>query len=997
MPEEFETALNKPISVFFSYSHKDESLMKELDNHLSVLKRNSLIIEWHDRKITPGEKWEQQIADRLNEAQIILLLISSDFLASDYCYEKEMKRALEREERGEAVVIPIILRPCSWEDGPFKKLQALPKDAKAVTEWPNQDAAFTNIEAGIRATVNRLRQKPATPALAPKPLLSSLQEFAAERRRQDVAEIKVANPYLLGDQFVGRKKELDDLTDWLVNGEDSVFCICDLGGTGKSALVWHWLNQETTRTALAERDIEQFWCSFYARDYDAKQFLSKLAEKLGGAMIGQSRTETAQRELQQFILQRLMNQKWLLVLDGLEREMGAFANPENLQKDSEEQDCRNENGEVWPQEKDIRDNIFADFLRQLPTTQAKVLLTSRLFPENLNELPGVRCYPFEPMSPEDAEAVWNRFCTPDGSARQREFFESVGFHPQVISVVAAAVNEPSLRLSDWFNSDDFSETERQMCLNATPTTARRHRWLDLATRDVMRNRRDAWMTLCYIVRHSTASSVDALMDSLVDRDGTGESLPGRFQSEMKLRDELNYLVKRRLIGVGESNGEEMVDVHPVIRGQVWDYIQTQYARGGEAGQELMRHLELKDSREFRLRLLDLSDLNEGIPLLKEFAESDEPSDLLGVLGSFYPSPQPGKRPWLAGLPALRLRKDQAWLLYRTGHELMTQGVWKESTAVFNRAVIAYELCGDWRSIEECRRSHNWQSLYGGELWDAERELLEKGEGKHTPYWLALLMSIRQHDRAAELLQSLPAETSRWTLQTTAEAWFYLDDYNRAAELARQAWDRQEKEKDSIGQTLWEAVTMGLALVRLDRFDEAEVHLNFAKARGTGWAYNLVPMFALAGFIELEYRRAMQIKPARERLAALAKADQVYKQYGKFDQHDSFQIPAAEAHLAMAQIHLARNERDKSLELAQRALQVASGSHPPFQYRSVVKRATEFLTAKLQQPAPPVASPNREAINHDKRLRDWIETRPKNEAVKEFDDGEEFDEGVDVFE
>jgi hypothetical protein len=145
-----------PIEVFFSYSHKDEDLCVELVKHLSILKRQGVIQDWHDRKIGAGKEWEGEIDTHLNTAGVILLLISSDFLASDYCYDKEMNRALERHEAGEACVIPIILRPVDWEGAPFGKLQALPKDAKPVTSWPDQDQAFLNVAQGIRAAVKEL-------------------------------------------------------------------------------------------------------------------------------------------------------------------------------------------------------------------------------------------------------------------------------------------------------------------------------------------------------------------------------------------------------------------------------------------------------------------------------------------------------------------------------------------------------------------------------------------------------------------------------------------------------------------------------------------------------------------------------------------------------------------------------------------------------------------------------------------------------------------------
>ena len=108
---------------------------------------------------------------------------------------------------------------------------------------------------------------------------------------------------------------------------------------------------------------------------------------------------------------------------------------------------------------------------------------------------------------------------------------------------------------------------------------------------------------------------------------------------------------------------------------------------------------------------------------------------------------------------------------------------------------------------------------------------------------------------------------------------YLDQYERAAGLARQALDRREKEPASVQQLLWEKVTLGLALVRLGRDDEAIEHLDFANDRGTGWCYNLVPMFALAGLIEYQFAQAM--KPGRsgfDRRQQLFIAENVYKRF-----------------------------------------------------------------------------------------------------------------------
>lgn len=142
-----------PIEVFCAYARKDEILRSELEKHLSPLQRQGLIALWDDRHIVPGTDWTQGIHHHLNSASMILLLISPDFLASNYCYDIEMQSALERHKRGEAYVVPIILRSVDWQHSPFAHLQCLPLDGKPVTEWDSQDAAFRAIIEGLRRTI----------------------------------------------------------------------------------------------------------------------------------------------------------------------------------------------------------------------------------------------------------------------------------------------------------------------------------------------------------------------------------------------------------------------------------------------------------------------------------------------------------------------------------------------------------------------------------------------------------------------------------------------------------------------------------------------------------------------------------------------------------------------------------------------------------------------------------------------------------------------------
>ncbi|MCB0197179.1 MAG: SUMF1/EgtB/PvdO family nonheme iron enzyme [Anaerolineae bacterium] len=146
----------KPLKIFFAYARADQALRDELDMHLAFLRRSNLIEGWYDGNISAGEEWQQAIDHHLHTADIILLLVSPNFIASDYCYDVEMKKAMVRHEAGEAVVIPVILRPCRWKYAPFGKLQALPKDARPIIRWANSDDAFDSVAETIDTIVRQL-------------------------------------------------------------------------------------------------------------------------------------------------------------------------------------------------------------------------------------------------------------------------------------------------------------------------------------------------------------------------------------------------------------------------------------------------------------------------------------------------------------------------------------------------------------------------------------------------------------------------------------------------------------------------------------------------------------------------------------------------------------------------------------------------------------------------------------------------------------------------
>lgn len=146
------TPTPKQVEIFLSYSHQDAELKDHFLNHMAILGRGRAdrAIVWHDLDIRAGDNWRQGIGTHLQTADIIILLISASFIASDYCYSNEMVAAMVRHDRGEAKVVPIIVKPAVWHDAPFHKLQALPHNAKPVNTWPNEDLAWVDVVNEIK-------------------------------------------------------------------------------------------------------------------------------------------------------------------------------------------------------------------------------------------------------------------------------------------------------------------------------------------------------------------------------------------------------------------------------------------------------------------------------------------------------------------------------------------------------------------------------------------------------------------------------------------------------------------------------------------------------------------------------------------------------------------------------------------------------------------------------------------------------------------------------
>jgi tetratricopeptide (TPR) repeat protein len=995
------------VDIFYSYARADSPHLKNLITAIAPLRRSGLIgQDFYDEKILPGNDYREDIKKYLNRSHLVLLLVSAKFFSSDYCYEIELPLALERMNKGEARVIPIIIKACDWnhEILPTGRFNVLPESGKPVTDttaWPEEDAAWTNVVQGIRKvaeeiTSNGLYRAPA-----------DIDLYQDSRRAEEYRAFRGDNPYLLvptsddEDGFRGRKKELRDLDEWFNDPNirpKPLLCLSNLGGTGKSALVWRWFENEQTLAKLVSQRRYRFWTTFYARNYDYHAFIRSLAETLGmvrafSRSIFEDHTSKKTEQLADLIIERMREEPWLLVIDGLEREMGAFKNPDHFLIDSEEQDKRNELNRIPSSDQRIRSITLSNFLHQLSETKAKVLITTRIFPE---ELKGVaEDYPFGPMSMEDASSLWQVWCEDASSKMLKDFFRLIDYHPQVISVVAATVKQSKLAFEEWF--EEFQDDERQKCLDEKVTkTERRHRWLELATSDLKEKfGRHAWLTLCYIVSRSEASDFNDLVAALVRDQSDGEQgIRGRFRDRKALNQVLSELQERRLLGYNEER--ELIDIHPVIRGMVMDYILGQFVTEGECDKDLFDLINSTgDLNDLLIRFIANPDYEkESVALERIFEKIGEEVPgaqgmRLNLLRRLYSRNASLEDAWMVGLPEIRYRREQAIILKKTAQELVVRGLsddWQQSEVVLRRAMAAFRLVGDEEEVEQCLQSHDWQSLYGGRIRKTEFRLLREIVGRNNSfskvqvYWLALVLAIRQaRPIVEELLSKLEQEaSSRWELQTLAESWYYLDNNQKAVELAQKALSSNEKVVTT--QILWEKLTRGLALVRLaetpDQFDAAKSDLDETYEMGAGIGYNVITMFALSGKMEMELRSVDKFPVLPIEISQKIKS--LYRRYIESDPNTRHTLPASEARLTLALINYKLSNHKDALEYAKQSIRIASGDKPRFGYWSVIQRVCRGFDLELPETTKTI-----EEEDHEIELNRWVRCFVEKDGMKEI--------------
>lgn len=236
--------------AFISYSHRDADLLSQLHEHLSVLQREGLLETWTDREILPGSIIDDDVDVAIADAPLFLLLVSASFIASNYCYEREFARALERQQTGAAKIVPIIVRECDWDIQPLRQFKALPYDGRAVVSrhWHTPDEGFRSVVEGLRPLLQNPQDVPsrgARPTSRPK----SKEKFVPDER------------HVTEEQRAVLKKACEEIVDRLTaryaKGPEEVA----KRAKGRSfGIVWTQFNEEfgTTEHGLSSLPRELF-------------------------------------------------------------------------------------------------------------------------------------------------------------------------------------------------------------------------------------------------------------------------------------------------------------------------------------------------------------------------------------------------------------------------------------------------------------------------------------------------------------------------------------------------------------------------------------------------------------------------------------------------------------------------------------------------------------------------------------------------------------------
>jgi hypothetical protein len=145
-----------PLKLFLSYAHEDRDIVAELRKHLAPLRYEQIVTDWYDLELIPGQDWDREILSQLESSDLVLVMVSADFVASKYAYGRELSLALDLHDQERLRMLPVICRNCRWQNLPFSRLQVLPEGAVAISSWENRDDAFVSVVLGVERVAREI-------------------------------------------------------------------------------------------------------------------------------------------------------------------------------------------------------------------------------------------------------------------------------------------------------------------------------------------------------------------------------------------------------------------------------------------------------------------------------------------------------------------------------------------------------------------------------------------------------------------------------------------------------------------------------------------------------------------------------------------------------------------------------------------------------------------------------------------------------------------------
>ena len=757
--------------------------------------------------------------------------------------------------------------------------------------------------------------------------------------------------YSLSDRFFGREAEVRELDAWIAEADSpvGVRCICALGGSGKSALAWHWVSHAPFRQ-LGFRGV--FWCSFYEKNFNFPEFLRRSLEWCGQGNTDEIKTLT-RTELERRLLQVLKDEPFVFVLDGLERLMNGYAIVFDRAVDLDAVRAGKEETEVTQTDRQLTDPRSAAFLKRLTRAmKSKVVITTRLAPAELEEEPGVavqgaKFMMLRGLAPEEVTQLWGSILPQDGiDTELAAIFALCDNHPLVVSILARS----AARAHGWRKwRADARHADFVPASSATPMEARAH-VIGMCLRDLDER--------SYDVLGALATSGKAMSLPLLGRILQGSSeLSGdrRWTSEEQVRGELDALVALGFVGATKADDGTMeYDVHPVVRGAVWNLMTD--ARGE-------RHLRHALSEFFatpdRKDPNDGIDLNRAITLFRLLVQSDEvdrawemyfnklwwPLAVINdhrTLLDLFELLLPGGDP-LQLLP-LKSRREQANSSDVLGSLLMQAGNRDVSQRLLRWCGAIRLQIGDFLGFLDARHSRMWQTMYEGRLFEAETELRQmRIQAAHfgaddirhvVECWIGLTMALRGNKKEAfRQFQLAQGQTTshRWWAQGLAEGYVYLEDPDQAIVWLDEAAATATLLAEGRLQEAWELVTRGMAQFQKGQWDAAEESLVNALEHALRSNYAIVQCFAIPYIAQIFLKRG-----------ELAEAESRIESYFRLDEHSMYALAATDAWRVRALCALERGDSTKAIEYASRAYRLAACDGPPFAYEAGLRRALATL-------------------------------------------------------